>query len=99
MEIVEEIKRKSKAKQAVKDDEIEFFDMATVVPMADGRLSEKYEASQAELRRNLAKLEEVKAMLHAQASEPAELGGLSILLDTKSCCRDVGASKLFAEAL
>ena len=79
LEIVEEIKRKSEAKQAAKIDEIEFFDMASVAPMADGRLSHKYEATQANIHRNLAKLEEVKAMLHAQTPEPADLGVSSSL--------------------
>ena len=49
--------------------------MASVAPMADGRLSQKYEATQANIHRNLAKLEEVKAMLQAQTPEPADLGG------------------------
>lgn len=74
LEIVEEIKRKSKAKQAARDDEIEFFDMASVAPVADGRLSEKYGATQANLHNNLAKLKAVKAMLNAEAPEPADLG-------------------------
>ena len=74
LEIIAEIKRKSKAKQAAKDDEIEFFDMANVIPTADGQLSEESEAARARIHRNLAKLEETKALLRAQMLEPPDCG-------------------------
>lgn len=73
MEIVEQVKKKN-AKKAKTFDEIEFLDLTNIVPVADSRFTAKYEASQADIRRNLARLEEVKAMLNATTPEPAEPG-------------------------
>lgn len=69
LEIYEEAKRKHKAEQAEKENDIVFLDMTTVVPVISSRLSETYEATQAEIQRNLERLEEVKNMLHAPTPE------------------------------
>ena len=71
-EFFEEAKRKHKAQQAEKENDIEFLDLTKIVPVTNNKLSEKYEATQAEIQRNLARLEEVKTMLHAPTPEHVE---------------------------
>ena len=78
-EIIEEVKRKNRERQARSEHEIEFLDLTNIVPVKDSRHSAKYEAAQANIRRNLAKLEETKALLNARTPEVAECTELSEL--------------------